>query len=102
DENKQEMIIVEQAEELSEEPIISDFNEIAGNDANAPTTERSDKNERNGNNNQSNDGNENGESQVAIDFTQVTNESYQLPPLELLKKPVHNNQNQEKKLISIN
>ena len=84
------------------EPIISDFNEVASNDTSAthhkeetnpPATNAKIEVDEHG------DG---ADVSVPLTFTEIANEAYQLPTNDLLKKPIHNNQNQEKKLISIN
>lgn len=103
EEGKTETIILDHGFHETIEPIISDFNEVASNDTSSnlrseeehhPTTTSTKKDT---------------EEQIAgadvsvpMTFTEIANEAYQLPTNELLKKPIQNSQNQEKKLISIN
>jgi len=103
EEPKTETIILDDGYHEYEEPIISDFNEVAGNDAsvhheaagNVPAVADS-QNDRSSNDN------DNADQAVPMTFTEIANEAYQLPTTELLKKPLQNNQTHEKKLISIN
>lgn len=103
EEGKTETILLDHGFHETIEPIISDFNEVASNDTSSnlrseedhhPTTTSTKKDT---------------EEQIAgadvsvpMTFTEIANEAYQLPTNELLKKPIQNSQNQEKKLISIN
>ena len=102
EEGKTETIILEDGFHETREPIISDFNEVASNDHSSnlqkeeivnPTINAQKGNE---------DNSEGVEASVPITFTEIANEAYQLPTNDLLKKPIQNSQNHEKKLISIN
>lgn len=85
-----------------EEPIISDFIDRASHDTN--TQNEGHKTVHGGSNSAVYNEEKEGSSEpaVSITFTELENEDYQLPSLDLLKKPIHNTQNYEKKLISMN
>ncbi|MEC1638194.1 DNA translocase FtsK [Schinkia azotoformans] len=102
EEGKNETIILDHGYHEEVAPIISDFNEVASNDTSA-SLHREEIDHQQTNTKKEADGHEErADATVSMTFTEVANEAYQLPTNELLKKPIHNSQNQEKKLISIN
>ncbi|HHY74705.1 MAG TPA: DNA translocase FtsK [Bacillus bacterium] len=105
EEPKTETIILDHSSSEFEEPIISDFSEVASLDTtihNDETNVRQIHHLKNAHQQDETEAFETSETGVAIKFTEIANEAYQLPTVELLKKPIHNGQNQEKKLISSN
>lgn len=103
EEHKTETIILDDGLQEYEEPIISDFNEVAGNDSTIHhDVARNVQAVTSSQNDQSSSENDSADHTVSMTFTEIANEAYQLPTIELLKKPLQNNQTHEKKLISIN
>ncbi|WP_458413844.1 DNA translocase FtsK [Schinkia sp. CFF1] len=103
-EPKSETIILDDGFHEHEAPIISDFNEVAGSEAIVHHQEEGHEQTAisKAKNHPSSEDGEVNDVQVPMTFTEIENEAYQLPTPDILKKPIHNNQNQEKKLISIN
>ncbi|WP_102346885.1 DNA translocase FtsK [Bacillus sp. Marseille-P3661] len=103
DSDEENIIEVDLADNYEEnvEPVISNFVDVASNDAlSEEPVHRNNVKEKEQKSHVAEP--ETSDSTVSISFTEVANEDYQLPSYELLKRPLHNAQNHEKKLITLN